>query len=117
MFLLEVGLINSGSQRGTKISVPDVADNADDGDVEVLLITRAFHQMAAHGILGRTEETLCEGEIDDGNVWLALGISGREFASHEKRLMDGGEVAGRDARLLEIHPLIFCRLVSLHRVV
>ncbi len=113
MLLLQVGLVDRGAERRAQIGVPDVADHADDGDVVVLLVACAFHQLAADGILRRAEEALGEGEIDDGDFGLALGIGGCEFAARKKRLMERGEVAGRDARLLEVHALVFGRLVSL----
>ena len=85
--------------------------------LKFVFVARAFHQLAADGILRRSEEALGEGKVDDGDFGLALCVGGREFAAHKKRLMDSGEVARGDARLLEVHALVFRGLIALDGVI
>ncbi len=44
--------------------------------------------------LRRAEEALGEGQIDDGDSRIALGIRVRELAAHQQRLLQRGEVPG-----------------------
>ena len=113
MLLLCIGLIDCGAERRTQISVANVAHDADDGDVVVRLVARALHDLAADGILRSSEEAFGSGKIDDGDLRLALCVCRGKFATHKDRLMNGGKVASGDARLLEVHVLIFGWLVSL----
>ncbi len=64
MFELQVGPVDGGVELGTQVDVADVADDTDDGDVGLDIAGTIGDQMA-ESVLGRAEETFCEGKIDD----------------------------------------------------
>ena len=83
----------------------------------LMSVASAFVDLLADGVLRIAIELLRERHIDDRDFGLIFGIGNREFPAGEDGLVQRGEVAGRDARLFEVHVLFFGGLVSLHRVV
>ena len=114
MLVLQVRLINSPAKCGAQIAVPDIANYANNGDIE-FDIACALRKGVANSVLRRAEKSLCEGKIDDGDIGLPFRISRSEFSANKERLMERREITGGDRGLLEAHILIFCGLVALYR--
>ncbi len=88
----------------------DVADHAHDGDVELRSLPPPLPRSAGQLRSAEYQESFREGQIHDCDLGLALGVGGGEFPARENGLMQRGEVSGRDARLLEVHVLVFAGL-------
>ena len=89
-----------------------IADDSDDGGVELGVGAAFVGDEAAEGVLGRAEEFLCEFEIDDGDLCACAGVGSGELATDEEGLAKGGEVAGRDPRGFEVVVFVFGGFVT-----
>ena len=72
MILLQVRQVDSTTQCGAQIGVPDVTHNADDGGIVFDVISPTFCNRTARSILRRAEETIGEGQVHYGDIGLAL---------------------------------------------
>ena len=72
MLSLQIGPVDRGANLGAQIVMLDVADDTDNGRIEFNVVAATLDDGAAQRILRRAEESLGEGQIDDGDTGLTL---------------------------------------------
>src|ERR1700730_2862229 len=74
MILLKVRLIHGATRHIPQILVLDIADHANNCDVELLVISLSFGEEASERILRRSVESSGKCEIDDCNLRTPLDV-------------------------------------------